>query len=65
MSKVKGQVVSLPVVFKDLVFKSRTLVMPSGEVLSVSGGQAVAMTDEALQFLTDHADFESVAVPVG
>ncbi|MGC0151885.1 hypothetical protein ACPRNU_05440 [Chromobacterium vaccinii] len=58
MSKAKDQIVSLPVVFKDSIFKSRTLVMPDGAALHVSDGVAKAETNEAIQFLTDHAEFE-------
>lgn len=58
VSKAKDQIVSLPVVFKDLIFKSRTLLMPDGMALSVLNGLAKAETNEAIAFLTDHAEFE-------
>ncbi|MEO4030023.1 hypothetical protein [Chromobacterium vaccinii] len=61
MSKSKDN--TFPIIYKDLIFKSRMLVIPTGEVLGVSDGKVIAMTDEAFQFLADHADFECVTVP--
>ncbi len=45
-------------VFRDTVFTSRTLILPSGACLAVAQGQACAFNDEQHQYLNAHADFE-------
>jgi hypothetical protein len=44
--------------FRDKVFTSRTLILPSGGAVLVQKGQIAATTDELLAFLDNHADFE-------
>lgn len=63
MSKCKNQTVIFPVLFRDLVFKSRVLVMSNGEALNISDGVVTVTTNEVLRFLMDHAEFEPVVVP--
>lgn len=45
-------------VFRDTVFTSRTLILPSGACLAVAKGQACAFDDEQYQYLDAHTDFE-------
>ena len=45
-------------VFRDTVFTSRTLILPSGACLAVAKGQARAFDDEQYQYLDAHTDFE-------
>ncbi|KQB52573.1 hypothetical protein AQS70_13795 [Pseudomonas endophytica] len=45
-------------VFRDNVFTSRTLILPSGACLAVAKGQACAFDDEQYQYLDAHTDFE-------
>ena len=45
-------------VFRDKVYTSRTLILPDGEALPVAKGRVNATTDEQLQYLSTHPDFE-------
>ena len=45
-------------VFRDTVFTSRTLILPSGACLAVAKGQACAFDDEQYHYLDAHTDFE-------
>ena len=44
--------------FRDKVYTSRTLILPSGAALPVAKGRVNAATDEQLQYLSTHPDFE-------
>lgn len=49
----------LPVRFRDKVFTSRTLVLPSGNLLYVVAGVALVSDDsEGFKLLNAHAEFE-------
>lgn len=50
--------VELARVFRDKVYTSRTLILPSGEVLPVAKGRVHAADDQQLQYLSTHPDFE-------
>ncbi|TWR93397.1 hypothetical protein FJD38_00410 [Pseudomonas saxonica] len=45
-------------VFRDKVYTSRTLILPSGAALPVAKGRVNATTDDQLQYLSTHPDFE-------
>ncbi|WP_240891336.1 hypothetical protein [Pseudomonas sp. TMW22091] len=45
-------------VFRDKVYTSRTLILPSGSALPVAKGRVNATTDDQLQYLSTHPDFE-------
>lgn len=44
--------------FRDKVYTSRTLILPSGAALPVAKGRVNATTDDQLQYLSTHPDFE-------
>ena len=44
--------------FRDKVYTSRTLILPSGEALPVAKGRVTATTEDQLQYLSTHPDFE-------
>lgn len=44
--------------FRDKVYTSRTLILPSGNPLPVARGRVIAVSDEQLQYLSAHPDFE-------
>ncbi|TWR83887.1 hypothetical protein [Pseudomonas saxonica] len=44
--------------FRDKVYTSRTLILPSGEVLPVAKGRVHAADDQQFQYLSTHPDFE-------
>lgn len=50
--------VELGRLFRDKVYTSRTLILPSGASLPVGKGQACAIDDEQYQYLDAHTDFE-------
>ena len=45
-------------VFRDKVYTSRTLILPSGAALPVAKGRVHAADDQQFQFLSTHPDFE-------
>ena len=45
-------------VFRDTVFTSRTLILPSGACLAVAQHNASAVDEEQYQYLNSHPDFE-------
>lgn len=47
-------------VFRDKVFTSRTLIMPSGETLPVVAGRVTACGDDQYAFLKAHPDLEQL-----
>ncbi|OCW22344.1 hypothetical protein [Pseudomonas sp. S3E12] len=47
-------------VFRDKVFTSRTLVLPSGETLPVIAGRVTAFGDDQYAFLKTHPDLEQL-----
>ncbi len=47
-------------VFRDKVFTSRTLILPSGETLSVIAGRVTACGDDQYAFLKTHPDLEQL-----
>ncbi|WP_242198031.1 MULTISPECIES: hypothetical protein [unclassified Pseudomonas] len=47
-------------VFRDKVFTSRTLILPSGEALPVIAGRVTACGDDQFAFLKAHPDLEQV-----
>ena len=47
-----------PVVYRDRAFISRTLVMPKGRTLHVSGHRVEGLDAEAQAFLDKHPDLE-------
>jgi hypothetical protein len=47
-------------VFRDKVFTSRTLVLPSGETLPVIAGRVSACGDDQYAFLKAHPDLEQL-----
>ena len=44
--------------FRDKVYTSRTLILPSGAALPVAKGRVHAADDQQFQFLGTHPDFE-------
>ena len=44
--------------FRDKVYTSRTLILPSGATLPVAKGRATAVDDQQFQYLNSHPDFE-------
>ena len=44
--------------FRDKVYTSRTLILPSGAAVPVAKGRACAVDDDQLQYLSTHPDFE-------
>lgn len=44
--------------FRDKVYTSRTLVMPSGQTIPVARGLALADGDDQYEFLNGHPDLE-------
>ncbi len=44
--------------FRDKVYTSRTLILPSGVTLPVAKGRASAVDDDQFQYLNTHPDFE-------
>lgn len=46
--------------FRDHVYTSRTLILPSGNALPVNQSRASAVNDEQLQYLTTHPDFAPI-----
>ena len=44
--------------FRDKVYTSRTLILPGGATLPVAKGRVNATTDDQLQYLSTHPDFE-------
>lgn len=49
-----------PRVFRDKVFTSRTLILPSGGTLSVVAGRVTAFGDDQYAFLKSHPDLEQL-----
>ena len=47
-------------VFRDKVFTSRTLILPSGGTLSVVAGRVTAFGDDQYAFLKSHPDLEQL-----
>jgi hypothetical protein len=47
-------------VFRDKVFTSRTLIMPSGSQLAVVAGRVTAGDDDQYAFLKVHPDLEQL-----
>lgn len=47
-----------PSVFRDKVFRSRTLVLPDGGVAQVEQGQVKVTSPALLEYLNKHPDFE-------
>ena len=45
-------------VFRDKVYTSRTLILPSGAALPVAKGRVHAADDQQFQYLSTHPDFE-------
>ena len=45
-------------VFRDKVYTSRTLILPSGACLAVAQHNASAVDEEQYQYLNSHPDFE-------
>lgn len=44
--------------FRDKVYTSRTLILPSGGAVPVAKGRACAVDDDQFQYLNTHPDFE-------
>lgn len=44
--------------FRDTVYTSRTLILPSGACVPVIKGQTSAVDEEQYQYLNAHPDFE-------
>ena len=44
--------------FRDKVYTSRTLILPSGAAVPVAKGRACAVDDDQFQYLNTHPDFE-------
>lgn len=44
--------------FRDKVYTSRTLILPGGAALPVAKGRVNATTEDQLQYLNTHPDFE-------
>ena len=44
--------------FRDKVYTSRTLILPGGASLPVAKGRVNATTEDQLQYLNTHPDFE-------
>ena len=44
--------------FRDKVYTSRTLILPSGVTLPVAKGRACAVDDAQFLYLNTHPDFE-------
>ena len=51
-------VVSSVRIFRDKVYSSRTLILPSGATLPVAQGRVSAVDDAQFQYLNIHPDFE-------
>ncbi len=45
-------------VFRDKIYTSRTLILPTGQSLPVAKGRVTATTEDQLQYLSTHPDFE-------
>lgn len=45
-------------VFRDKVYTSRTLILPTGATLPVAKGRVSAFGDDQFQYLNTHPDFE-------
>ncbi|WP_324710098.1 hypothetical protein [Pseudomonas citronellolis] len=45
-------------IYCDKRFRSRVLILPSGQCAHVERGQVTADSDELRQYLKQHADFE-------
>jgi len=45
-------------IYRDKRFRSRVLVLPSGQTAPVERGQVEASTEDLREFLDQHADFE-------
>ncbi|TKC83835.1 hypothetical protein FAZ69_22645 [Trinickia terrae] len=62
MTKDTPQTVSRPAparaTFLDTRFRSRVIVFPSGDVLHVQSGEAVATTAAQIEYLDAHPDFK-------
>lgn len=52
--------IGLARVFRDKVFTSRTLILPSGETLPVIAGRVTACGDDQYAFLKAHPDLEQL-----
>ena len=46
--------------FRDKLYTSRTLILPSGRPLPVVKGQVSAISDEQHQYLSAHPDFDPI-----
>ena len=44
--------------FRDKLYTSRTLILPSGAAVPVAKGRACAVDDDQFQYLNTHPDFE-------
>ncbi|MFK1433023.1 hypothetical protein ACIU0H_05080 [Pseudomonas aeruginosa] len=45
-------------VFRDLAYRSRTLILPGGEMLRIEAGRVETDSETAIRYLNDRADFE-------
>ncbi len=52
---------SPPQYFQDQLYTSRTLIMPDGQTLPVTGGRVAVFTDDQHSFLRDHPEFEPLS----
>ena len=50
--------VELGRVFRDKVYTSRTLILPSGAAMPVAKGRVSALSDDQFQYLSTHPEFE-------
>ncbi|UOB56568.1 hypothetical protein MRS60_05560 [Burkholderia pyrrocinia] len=53
-----ARAVSSTVTFLDTRFRSRVIVFPSGDVLHVLSGEAIAKTAAHIEYLDAHPDFK-------
>ncbi|WP_426281734.1 hypothetical protein ACN9MG_10510 [Burkholderia ambifaria] len=62
MAKDTPQAATRPIpsvaTFLDTRFRSRVIVFPSGEVLHVLSGEAIAKTATQIEYLEAHSDFK-------
>ncbi|MCO8577564.1 hypothetical protein [Burkholderia multivorans] len=53
-----ARAVASTVSYRDTRFRSRVIVFPSGDVLHVFSGEAVATTAAQIEYLDAHPDFK-------
>lgn len=51
----------ITVTYRDIRFMARTLLLPSGGVLAVQGGEVTTADPDEIAWLDRHADFERAA----